>query len=552
MIDKRIHYSAIYQNISSTYLSNKNNDINARQNNPNSRPSLDNSLKNMIKYLLSPTIENNFLEGGIKNHLDSLKVFRDYNFKPLQPFSTKSAIDVIATIFLAYKINISTLDETIEILCNPKTWLTSIRQFLQNECEIKTDIIEKTMGTKYFDKIKYVKGSHYVKLNHFLLDITRSPQKNSSVGYAINFKPNNNQTVHFPIKNKEIRDNLTKEEIKELKEEAKTYTKNIIITKVKDIKNPTEKNSLILKLIYFTKLINCTQRHLCSSTLSYKELLEIGNASGLFTQLGLTDVSAQLEFINHMHILTYRQNSGMTLKRYFIKVPLLALGIGGTLASLFTIMANGFTTLAVLSGIVGIVALTGSIIDASNNAGLSIGNLKTVADKINCGDRLESYSSSTELFFIELLECYSREYSVCVTKDVPQQADMIHNDFIAYIHKADNKPTVTLYDKHQFNYPINSNKYNSELYDDLQGITSAKELNALINKHSDYLKLNNRLNTTPYKEHEAWGKTPKTSDILKYLNQNHKVVERHVNIMTHLESSGLRIRSDFIGVSLDS
>ncbi len=414
------------------------------------------------------------LTAELKSGLDCLKTFRGYNLPGLKPYCTKSVIDVIATIYIAYFIAHFGIEKLTNEMSDKNNFTQTIKTFLNKECGISENITNQ-LSNKYFKNIKYLEGTHYIKLNHFILDLNQPIAEHITekpIVYPMKFKYEDKQTVYYPKKNQVIREYLSIDEIQQLKKVANNY-KAGILKKISTIANIETKRATILKLIYFIKIVSLNQRHLCYGKLTDKELLEIANESQLFENLGIAknDIINQLEFINQISTLSYLSHHYMKLKRYCIKLPLLILGATAIAASLVTIISNGFTSLAAIGGIIGTVALVGSGLDAMNNAGLSFGNMKTVADKLNSGDKLYSYSASVEDFFIQLLKAYDGEQASNISR-------------------------------------------------------------------------------SNYKQHEAWLKTPKTSDIFQYLNQNPKDTENHIKTMNNLLDSGNKIRKNYFEVTV--
>ena len=461
----------------------------------------------------------NALLDNTKASIDTLKEFNGLHWGVSY---TKSAIDVAVTLYIAYVIKNDGFNKLKTKFVGSGEFKKSFVEFLTSKCLLEKEA--KDIKNSYLDNIEFIKGTSYIKLNNFILDLNLLNSNNDDVKYytyerpenyngtteqhfkhntpshdgiykiqdtklyyevkngviikrdlidgnnlppwtndtkiansEINkyLKPLNNCLVNFSndpttfgVKNKEIRSNFSEKQVKQFKTQAKGYYDTINnkidtiditeqylegLQSYKGFKwiqewqpileqgfnlSEEEKNQLkeliqqelSLKIILFNKILNQSQRNLCEGMeLNYHDLSDIAESYGIFQALNIVTEHDKLEFINHSIMLNYHSNNYMQLKRWAIKIPLCVIGIGAAIASIIGACTTGITAASLVSGMLGVVVIAGSVVDLVNNIRLSGGGVYHGINSINSGDPLDWYTDSAEEMFAELLKKYSKK-----------------------------------------------------------------------------------------------------------------------------------------------
>ena len=350
-------------------------------------------MNSVITYIFTDTKGVKF-DKDICAELDKLKINRGRDRG-----CTKSMLDVAATVYIASIVKSDEehgVNKLKEIFANG--FAEAFRIFLRSN-GVQDDTINR-IPRSYFRTIKYT-GISYIKFNNYVLDI-------SSYGNKILHGLNN------PLKNHILRDTFTTEAIAEKKNDARNYY-NDICGKVANIQPVAVKEQCKLQLIYFLKILNLTQRKNCISDMDYRHLKTI--AEPIFSALNITGEVEQLQFINHGMFLNFHSNRGMHLKRYLVKIPVIALGLSALLLAIAPLAHGGWTALVVAGGVMGVLIAIGATIDITNILQTGATGLKESWRNLNSGDSLASYTNSTRDIFIKLLNVQDSDQPAITPKN---------------------------------------------------------------------------------------------------------------------------------------
>lgn len=366
----------------------------------------------LIEYIFSDSeelsiteFENNKNLNPILSLIDLLKKHRSNN----KNYYTKSIIDVAITLYTAYIINTKDVnDKNAGYGGLKKNFEDSFKDnfinFLCITCKISTKVIDK-IKPKYIKHVKLLKGTTYLKLNNYILDIN---------SVAVDNMQSRTLGPLDELKNSTIRDNLSYEEVKDLKKEAKEYFDEII-KNIKTIKrnNPTakeDKQDLILKIIHFHKMVNIFSRRFSEGKFNYVNYIEIAEKSGIFQGLQIESQHDKLEFINHSIMLNYKHHKGMTLKRIFFKAPLLTLSLATTITGMIIGAMNAIPIIIAAGGIATIGMFICFMVSNVEGLGFYIFlSFNATSRFLDCGDRYGKYTNSTTELFIKLTQAYKNE-----------------------------------------------------------------------------------------------------------------------------------------------
>ncbi len=369
------------------------------------------NIKKLIKYIFSGNEEQSITEfennKNLQHILSSIALLKKHRSNN-KNYYTKSIIDVAITLYAAYIINTEDVNDKNAGYGGFKNVFESefkhnFIDFLCLTCGITTKEIEK-IKPEYIKHIKLLKGTTYIKLNNFILDI--------------NSVANNNMQPRIlgpleELKNSTIRDNLSYEEVKDLKKEAKDYFNEIIKNiETKKKNNPTaheDKQDLILKIIHFHKIVNVFSRRFSDGKFNYVNYIEIAEKSGIFDSLQINSQYDKLEFINHSIMLNYKHHKGMTIKR-ILKVPILGISIATTITGMIIGAINALPIIMAAGGIATIGMLICFIVSNIEGLGIYIFlSFNAISRSIDCGDRYNKYTNSTTELFIKLTQAYKNE-----------------------------------------------------------------------------------------------------------------------------------------------
>lgn len=367
------------------------------------------SIEKVIEYKFSGNNTFIYCENnkGLKSHIDILKRHRSKD----QSHYTKSLIDVAITLYIAYIIN----DKEINSENKGYNGLKSVFDdefenhfvnFLKTTCKISKEVVTK-IKPSYIKYIKLLTGTTYIKLNNYILDINSVAVDNTQCHTSGQLNK---------VKNSTIRNNLSHDEVQDLKKEAQDYF-NKIITSInsKTTNNTPDKQKqqdLILKIIHFNKMLNVFSRKFSEGEFNYANYIEIAEKTEIFKGLAIESPHDKLEFINHSIMLNYKRHKGINLKRILFKAPLLTLSLATTISGMIIGAMTSLPGIIALGGFLTIAMLTFFIVGGFESLTFSTYAFTRLAQMINCGDSYNKYTNSATEVFIKLTQAYNNEEKI--------------------------------------------------------------------------------------------------------------------------------------------